>query len=153
MKSEQFLVDSTSKAFDREHRRKIRFNIGKYDVAVSAGMQHYANHELARDRGAYIKAQVLERLDEHLLEFERQFTARGGRVMWARDAAEALAEIGRLTLARNARTVVKAKSMTTEEIALTPITICRALTALRSFETDLGEYIVQLAMARSLTTS
>ena len=37
-KASQFQVDAERKAFDREHRRKIRFNIGKYDAAVSNGM-------------------------------------------------------------------------------------------------------------------
>ena len=141
MKADQFLLDAETKAFDREHRRKIRFNIGKYDAAVSAGMKLYDDHELARDRGAYLKAIVLEKLDEYLLQFEANFTARGGRVIWARDAAEALAEIGKLTAARHTKTVVKAKSMTTEEIHLNQYF---ATQGIESVETDLGEYIVQL---------
>ncbi|GAA3984243.1 LutB/LldF family L-lactate oxidation iron-sulfur protein [Hymenobacter antarcticus] len=141
MKAEQFLKDAETKAFDREHRRKIRFNIGKYDAAVSTGMKLYDQHELARDRGAYLKAAVLEKLDEYLLQFEAAFTARGGRVIWARDTAEALAEIGKLTKARNTKTVVKAKSMTTEEIHLNEYL---ATQGIESVETDLGEYIVQL---------
>jgi len=136
-----FQADAEHKAFDREHRRKIRFNIGKYDAAVSAGLHHYQDHELARSRGAFVKAQVLEKLDEYLLQFEQAFTARGGRVVWARDAQEALAEIGRLTQARAARTVVKAKSMTTEEIHVNAYLQSRHI---ESVETDLGEYIVQL---------
>ena len=141
VKAQQFQLDAETKAFDREHRRKIRFNIGKYDAAVSVGMRFYDNHELARDRGAYLKAVVLEKLDEYLLQFEANFTARGGRVIWARDAAEALAEIGKLTAARQAKTVVKAKSMTTEEIHLNQYL---ATQGIESVETDLGEYIVQL---------
>ena len=141
MKAEQFLKDAETKAFDREHRRKIRFNIGKYDAAVSAGLKLYDNHELARDRGAYRKATALEKLDEYLLQFEAAFTARGGRVVWARDAAEALAEIGKLTAACRAKTVVKAKSMTTEEIHLNQYLTTQGI---ESVETDLGEYIVQL---------
>ncbi len=141
MKSAQFLKDAAAKAFDREHRRKIRFNIGKYDAAVHNGLQLYANHELARDRGAYLKATVLEKLDEYLLQFEAAFTARGGRVVWTRDAAEALAEIGKLTAAHHTKTVVKAKSMTTEEIHLNQYL---ATQGIESVETDLGEFIVQL---------
>jgi len=140
-KANQFQLDAERKAFDREHRRKIRFNIGKYDAAVSGGLKLYHEHELARDRGAYLKATVLEKLDEYLLQFETAFTARGGRVIWARDAAEALAEIGKLTAARNTKTVVKAKSMTTEEIHLNKYL---ATQGIESVETDLGEYIVQL---------
>src|SRR5919112_1086674 len=141
IKAQQFQKDAEAKAFDREHRRKIRFNIGKYDAAVSTGMKLYDDHELARDRGAYLKATVLEKLDEYLLQFEAAFTARGGRVIWARDAAEALAGIGKLCAARQAKTVVKAKSMTTEEIHLNKYLASQGV---ESVETDLGEYIVQL---------
>ena len=137
----KFQEDSQLKAFDREHRRKIRFNIGKYDAAVTLGLQLYADHELARDRAAYLKAHTLEKLDEYLLQFEAAFTARGGRVVWARDAAEALAEIGRLAAQHQARTVVKAKSMTTEEIHVNKYLTDKGI---ESVETDLGEYIVQL---------
>ena len=141
MKSTQFQHDAEAKAFDLEHRRKIRFNIGKYDAAVSAGLGHYANHELARSRAAFLKANVLENLDAYLLQFEAAFVAGGGRVVWANDAQEALAELGRLASARQARTVVKAKSMTTEEIHVNHYLHERGV---ESVETDLGEYIVQL---------
>jgi L-lactate dehydrogenase complex protein LldF len=140
-KSTAFQTDAEAKAFDLEHRRKIRFNIGKYDAAVRTGMQLYTDHELARARAAYLKAGVLEKLDEYLLQFEAAFTARGGRVVWASDAQEALDEIGRLTAARNTRTVVKAKSMTTEEIHVNKYLQSKGI---ESVETDLGEYIVQL---------
>ena len=141
MKSTQFLQDAETKAFDLEHRRKIRFNIGKYNAAVTTGMGYYHDHELARERAAYLKAQVMNHLDEYLLEFERNFTARGGRVVWAQDAAEALREVGKIMARRKARTVVKAKSMTTEEIHLNQFL---EQNGIESVETDLGEYIVQL---------
>ena len=141
MKSTQFLQDAETKAFDLEHRRKIRFNIGKYNAAVTTGMGYYHDHELGRERAAYLKAQVMNHLDEYLLEFERNFTARGGRVVWAQDAAEALGEVGKIMARRQARTVVKAKSMTTEEIHLNQFL---EQNGIESVETDLGEYIVQL---------
>ncbi|SHI32716.1 L-lactate dehydrogenase complex protein LldF [Hymenobacter daecheongensis DSM 21074] len=140
-KAAQFLADSDSKAFDLEHRRKIRFNIGKYNAAVQTGLGWYHDHELARERASYLKAKVINRLDEYLLEFERNFTARGGKVIWARDAQEALAEIGKIMQRKHARTVVKAKSMTTEEIHLNDYL---GKNGIDSIETDLGEFIVQL---------
>jgi len=141
LKATQFLTDSEEKAFDLEHRRKIRFNIGKYNTAVQTGMGFYQDHELARERASYLKGQVMNHLDEYLLEFERNFTARGGKVIWAQDATEALREVGKIMASRNARTVVKAKSMTTEEIHLNKFL---EKNGIESVETDLGEYIVQL---------
>ncbi|MBC8082134.1 MAG: iron-sulfur cluster-binding protein [Hymenobacter sp.] len=140
-KAAQFQTDSDAKAFDLEHRRKIRFNIGKYNAAVTTGLGFYQDHELARERASYLKTQVVNHLDEYLLEFERNFTARGGQVIWARDADEALREIGKIMARRKARTVVKAKSMTTEEIHLNHFL---EQNGIESVETDLGEFIVQL---------
>ncbi|MGY2133841.1 LutB/LldF family L-lactate oxidation iron-sulfur protein [Hymenobacter sp. HD11105] len=137
----QFLADSESKAFDLEHRRKIRFNIGKYNAAVQTGLTWYYDHELARERASYLKSKVINNLDKYLLEFERNFTERGGKVIWAQNAEEALYEIGKIMARRHARTVVKAKSMTTEEIHLNKFL---GKNGIESVETDLGEYIVQL---------
>ncbi|WP_188557949.1 LutB/LldF family L-lactate oxidation iron-sulfur protein [Hymenobacter glacieicola] len=140
-KARQFLTDSDRKAFDLEHRRKIRFNIGKYNAAVQTGLGFYQDHELARARASYLKTQVINRLDEYLLQFEEKFTAKGGKVIWAQSAEEALFEVGKIMERRKARTVVKAKSMTTEEIHLNKYLEKRGI---ESVETDLGEFIVQL---------
>jgi len=137
----QFLADAEQKAFDLEHRRKIRFNIGKYNAAVQTGLTWYHDHELARERASHLKAKVINHLDEYLLEFERNFMARGGKVIWAQDSNDALREIGKIMARRKARTVVKAKSMTTEEIHLNHFL---GQNGIDSIETDLGEYIVQL---------
>jgi L-lactate dehydrogenase complex protein LldF len=84
----------------------------------------------------------MARLDELLEELERAVTAWGGQVLWARDAAQARRLILNVAREHGVKTVVKAKSMTTEEIGLNP-----ALSAagLQTTETDLGEFIVQLA--------
>lgn len=142
---EQFLKDSEAKAFDLEHRRKIRFNIGKYDAAVEKGMHQYTNHELARERASFIKTTVINNLDKYLIEFENNFTQRGGKVIWAQNAEEALKEIGLIMKRKKARTVVKSKSMITEEIHLNTFLEKNGIDIV---ETDLGEYIVQLAEQR-----
>ena len=115
-KLKQFLLDSEAKAFDLDHRQKIRFNIGKYNVAVQNGLKQYLDHELARTRAAYIKTNVINNLGQYLTQFERHFTQRGGKVIWAQNAEEALREIGKIMKRKRAKSVVKAKSMTTEEI-------------------------------------
>lgn len=140
-KHQQFLDDSEVKAFDVAHRRTIRFNIGKYDAAVQQGLTYYADHELARSRAAHVKASVLANLDKYLIEWERNFTARGGRVIWAQNAEEALKEIGALLNRRHAKLAVKSKSMSTEEIHLNDYLDRMGV---ETVETDLGEYIVQL---------
>ena len=141
IQSEQFLLDAEAKVFNPEHRRKLAFNISQYDKKVVEGKDQFADLELARERASTLKWRVTENLDKYLTEFEANFTKRGGKVIWAQDADEAIAELMRIMKNAKARVVVKAKSMTTEEIHVND-----ALTAegIESLETDLGEFIVQL---------
>jgi L-lactate dehydrogenase complex protein LldF len=94
-----------------------------------------------RAAGKAIKTATMARLDEHLQELERQVTARGGTVHWARDATEANEIVARLVLATGADEVVKVKSMATQEIGLNEALEAAGVTA---HETDLAELIVQL---------
>lgn len=139
--SDQFLIDAEDRVFNKEHRRKLAFNILQYDNKVIHGKEQYDDLEMARQRASSLKWKVMENLDKYLVEFEANFTKRGGKVIWAQDADEAISEMMRIMKAVKAKTVVKAKSMTTEEIHVN-----EALTAenIESLETDLGEVIVQL---------
>src|SRR5437899_2818477 len=103
------------------------------------------NSDLIRERARAIKDQTLAELDQHLGRLERAVTARGGHVHWADDGAEACKIIVGLIRERQATKVVKSKSMTTEEIHLN-----HALeeAGIEAVETDLGEYIIQLAEHR-----
>lgn len=139
--AEKFIEDATTKAFDPEHRRKLTFNISQYDKKVIDGKKQFSNLELARERASFLKAKVIDNLDKYLIEFEANFIKRGGKVIWARDAEEANQEIVKILKRFNTKTVVKSKSMVTEEIHLN-----EALEKehIESLETDLGEFIVQL---------
>src|SRR6185503_8704983 len=94
-----------------------------------------------RDAAKAIKTATMARLDEHLVALERQVTARGGTVHWARDANEANEIVTRLVRATGAAEVVKVKSMATQEIGLNEALEAAGITA---HETDLAELIVQL---------
>src|SRR5688572_28366958 len=100
------------------------------------------NWEALRSEARAIKDDTLSHLDRYLEEFVQNAERRGAKVHWARDAVEANAIICRLAIESQARTIVKSKSMTTEETYLND-----ALEAagMQVVETDLGEYIIQLA--------
>jgi L-lactate dehydrogenase complex protein LldF len=136
-----FIAKSTIKAADLEHRRKINFNIGKYNAVVPIGKQQFTNVMDARERAKNAKWEAIEHLDRYLLEFEKKITARGARVVWAEDTAQALEEIGKICDEKRCKTLVKSKSMVTEEIHLNDFLEKRGI---ESVETDLGEYIQQL---------
>lgn len=137
----EFIDKSAVKAADKEHRRKIVFNIGKYDAAVVQGKQQFADLNLAREKAKNIKWRAIERLDHHLEEFEANITKRGAKVIWAENSQQALEEIGKICEAKNCRSLVKSKSMVTEEIHLNDFLEKKGI---ESVETDLGEFIQQL---------
>jgi L-lactate dehydrogenase complex protein LldF len=138
---EQFLAKSTIKAADREHRRKINFNIGKYNAVVPKGKQQFMDLELARERAKNAKWKAIATLDKQLELFEATITRRGAKVIWAEDAQQALDAIGRICREKKCKTLVKSKSMVTEEIHLNDYL---QSIGVNSVETDLGEYIQQL---------
>ncbi len=136
-----FKAKSIIKSADLDHRQKINFNIGKYNAVVPIGKQQFEDINLVKERAKNIKWRALETLDQHLEEFEMHFTARGGKVLWAQNSQEALDEILSICKEKNCRTIVKSKSMVTEEIHLNQFL---EKNDIESVETDLGEYIQQL---------
>lgn len=138
---DKFMEESDRKAFDAEHRRKVNFNISKYNTAVAQGLTLFSDHELARERASYIKANTIENLDKYLVQFEENFTRNGGKVIWANDEKEALKAIFDIIRIKNCKSIVKSKTMTSEEIELNEHL---EQAGIEVVETDLGEYIVQL---------
>ncbi|MBY0476368.1 MAG: iron-sulfur cluster-binding protein [Chitinophagaceae bacterium] len=139
--ADKFIAKSTIKAADLDHRRTINFNIGKYNSKVPEGKQQFTQLLTARERAKNVKWRALETLDQQLEEFELQFTRRGGKVIWAETAQQACDEILKICEAKNCKTLVKSKSMVTEEIHLNEFMEKHHI---ESVETDLGEYIQQL---------
>jgi len=136
-----FIAKSTIKAADKEHRRKINFNIGKYNAVVPKGKEQFPNVELVREKAKNIKWKAIETLDKQLETFEANITRRGAKVIWAEDAQQALDEIKKICDEKSCKTLVKSKSMVTEEIHLNDFL---EKNGIESVETDLGEYIQQL---------
>lgn len=139
--AEDFLIKTDEKAFDLPHRKTINHNIGKYNAAVERGLSKFENLENSKKKAHVIKWRVMENLDKLLPEFESNFQKRGGKVIWANDEAEAQKEILNIIQKRGGKTVIKSKSMTTEEIHLNEFLEKHDI---ESLESDLGEYIVQL---------
>lgn len=139
--AQKFLRDAATKSADLAHREIIRKNMESYDTAHMRGRARFKDWEAARYKCQEIKREAINHLDQYLLQFEEKVTARGGHVFWAANSAEACAYIKDLAVSRGVRTVVKSKSMVTEEIQLAPVL---EEVGIKVWETDLGEYIVQL---------
>jgi L-lactate dehydrogenase complex protein LldF len=139
--SSSFITKSTGKASDIEHRRKINFNIARYNAVVPIGKQQFTQLESAREKAKNTKWRAIETLDKQLESFETAITQRGAKVLWAETTEDALDEVLKICVAKNCSTIVKSKSMVTEEIHLNKFL---QKNNIESIETDLGEYIQQL---------
>ena len=98
--------------------------------------------EALRQIGSDIRLHTIENMDAYLTRLEEKVQAAGGHVHWAQTAAEANQIVLQIAEEHGVKTVVKSKSMATEEIGLN-----HALeeAGIQAIETDLGEYIIQLA--------
>lgn len=129
-------------AADKRLHRNLTSSGARFRALREGGLPAFDDLAAAREEGRRTKERCLASLDRLLPMLEENVRAAGGQVHWAVDAAAARAIILGLARARGVRRVVKGKSMMSEEVGLN-----QALEeeGLEVFETDLGEYIVQLA--------
>jgi L-lactate dehydrogenase complex protein LldF len=119
------------------HDKALWFVREKRDTA-SKGIPEW---EKLREYASTIKTHTMNKLDYYLEEFEKNATAKGITVHWARDAQEHNEIVHKLLKAKNVKKLVKSKSMLTEECHLNPYLEQRGIEVI---DTDLGERIVQL---------
>ena len=144
-------MESTTHAFKGNVRRALaddklqdalaRLSHEGFPVNRQAAMDRLPEFDALRDTARDIREHVLDNLDFYLEQFEARVVEAGGKVHWARDAAQARDII--LGICRNAGagTITKSKSMIGEEIAINEHLEKHGMVPV---ETDLGEYIIQL---------
>jgi L-lactate dehydrogenase complex protein LldF len=137
-----FHAKSEEVAFDREHRRILKYNIGQYDKAVEKGRNFFRDMDNVREQASKIKEYVLQEFEPLLVRFEKNARGNGCEVQWAAEAADVYKIIAKIIASEDVRTVVKMKSMISEELEINHFLHKHKV---ESFETDLGEFIVQLA--------
>ncbi len=103
------------------------------------------SYQQLREQAHQLKRHTLDHLDHYIVEFESNVIAHGGKVVFAQNGEEAADFVLGLAHAKGASLIVKSKSMTTEEIRLNERLEHHKLAVV---ETDLGEYIIQLAGER-----
>jgi L-lactate dehydrogenase complex protein LldF len=109
---------------------------------TSTRMDEVTDVQAIRQQGRGAKMRALSDLPEMLERMEQNFTAKGGHVLWATDAAEARQHVLDICQKHDLKRGVKSKSMVTEEIELLP---ALEKAGIRMRETDLGEFIVQIS--------
>jgi L-lactate dehydrogenase complex protein LldF len=140
--SESFPKAAKHELADRQLRRNLGHATATIRAKRAAVVAEVEDWEALRDAASAIKTEAMAHLPELLIQLEQSFTARGGQVHWARDAAEANRIVADLVRAAGVKEIVKIKSMATQEIGLNEALEEAGIDAL---ETDLAELIVQLA--------
>ena len=123
-------------------RAAVRFTADRLRGKKQTATASLGHWEAWRERGRQIRSHTVANLDYYLGQFADHVTARGGHVHFAEDAAEARQLVRRIMHEKQALRVVKSKSMVSEEIGINHLLEAEGIEVV---ETDLGEYIVQLA--------
>ena len=140
--SHQFKARAREKLADVNLQGALRKLQGNFVKGRADRVAELENFSQIRDAAAEIRARTLDHLDLYLEAFERNATARGATVHWAETTAEVNRIVCELAAKYGVKKAVKSKSMVSEECAIND-----ALEAagVQVVETDLGEYILQLA--------
>jgi L-lactate dehydrogenase complex protein LldF len=128
-------------AGDLRHRRLIQTALGKYKVARDARESGFQNWQAARQWAAETKWEAINHLDRYLEMFVEKLESRGTKVHWASTGEQARQIIIGIIQQKKARSVIKSKAMTAEEIHLNE---ALEKSGYEVVESDLGEFIVQL---------
>jgi L-lactate dehydrogenase complex protein LldF len=137
----QFTAAAERVTADLRQRLFIRTALGNYETARDRRKAAFQSWESARQTAATIKWEAINHLDTHLEQLVAKLEARGTRVHWASNAAQARDIILGIVAEKQARSIIKSKAMTSEEIHLNE---ALAHAGFEVVESDLGEYIVQL---------
>jgi len=137
----QFDEDARRVAGDTRQRAIVQTAMHKYEVVRDFRKPWFQDWNGARDQASRTKFEAINHLDRYLDQFASKLESRGTKVHWASTGKQAVEIILGILKEKNARTVIKSKAMTSEEIHLNDAMEKSGYTVV---ESDLGEFIVQL---------
>lgn len=135
-----FIKSISEKAFDTRQQKVICHSLAKYEHSYNKGIQQFSSLTDVKNKVSYYRLKGINDMEKCLVEFENNFLTNKGKLYWANDANEAISIISELFDNKSNSLVVKSKSMLSEELEINS----RLKDKADIFETDLGEYIVQL---------
>ena len=133
-------------AFDEEHWQKINYSTGCHEQNFAKGKVNYRNLDLEKQRAYTLRNKSLLNLEKLLVDFETHFTDNGGKVLWARNADDALTMIFDLIRKEKANTITRSNSTVLDEIELNGFL---ERNNIRVVETEVGRFILHLAKQKS----
>ncbi|MBU2645554.1 LUD domain-containing protein, partial [bacterium] len=141
IRTEQFLEIANTEINNPQSQAFLSLLPLALNVMRKQAMASFADPVAGSDYGAVIRSEAVARLPELLTAFEKNATANGVRIIWARDAEEANGAILKIARDNHIKYATKGKSMITEELGTNDLLIKNGIDI---FESDLGELIVQL---------
>jgi L-lactate dehydrogenase complex protein LldF len=137
----QFKTRAVTRTRDLRHRGLIQTALGKYEIVRDKTRASFQDYQAARQLAAETKWEAINHLDKYLVEFAEKLEARGTKVHWASTGEQAREIILGIIRDKKARSIIKSKAMTAEEIHLNEALEHDGFDVV---ESDLGEFIVQL---------
>jgi len=139
--SKQFKEQAEVLTHDLRHRDIIQTAMRKYEVVRDKNRGAFQDYQSARQAAAETKWEAINHLDKHLEILTKNLEARGTKVHWASTGEQAREIILGIVRDKKARSIIKSKAMTSEEIHLNDALEREGFEVV---ESDLGEFIVQL---------
>src|SRR5215469_13021937 len=138
---EQFKAQAEILTHDLHHREVIQTALRKYEVVRDKSRGAFQDYRSARQAAAETKWEAINHLDKYLEQLVSKLESRGTKVHWATTGEQARDIIMGIIRDKKARSIVKSKAMTSEEIHLNHALEHEGFEVV---ESDLGEFIVQL---------
>src|SRR5690625_147619 len=126
---------------DIDMRGNVRSAQTRLQMNRENAAEELGDWEIWRNLGEEIRRHTIENLDYYLEQLSDKVAELGGHVFFAQTKEEANDYISRVVKEKNAKKIVKSKSMVTEEIGLNEVLVEQGCEVV---ETDLGEYILQI---------
>ena len=127
-------------AFDEVHWQKINYSTGCFENNFAKGKENYRNLELEKQRAYTLRNKSLLNLEKLLVEFETNFHENGGKVLWARNADDALTMIYDLIRKEKANAIMRSNSTVLDEIELNGFLERKNI---RVVETEVSRFVLQ----------
>ena len=133
-------------AFDEEHWQKINYSTGCFENSFAKGKENYRNLELEKQRAYTLRNKSLLNLEKLLVDFETHFNENGGKVLWARNADDALTMIFDIVRKEKAKAVMRSNSMVLDEIELNGFLERKNIHVV---ETEIGRFVLHEGKQKS----
>ena len=137
--SKTIFKDGCAMAFDEEHWQKINYSTGCFENNFAKGKDNYRNLDLEKQRAYTLRNKSLLNLEKLLVDFETHFNENGGKVLWARNADDALTMIFDIIRKERANAIMRSNSTVLDEIELNGFLERKNI---RVVETEVGRFIM-----------